>query len=158
MDRLAADALFMTAALEEAQKAYEKGEVPVGAVVVIGEEIISRAHNLRESTFDPTAHAETLAMREACRMINNWRLSDATLYVTKEPCIMCSGVMINSRLGRLVYGCSDAKGGGVGSLYKLLSDSRLNHQVEITSGVLEAESIEMLKSFFTSLRQNNLNQ
>ncbi|MBN2654803.1 MAG: nucleoside deaminase [Nitrospirae bacterium] len=158
MDRLAADTLFMTAALEEAQKAYEKGEVPVGAVVVIGEEIVSRAHNLRESSYDPTSHAETLAMREACIKISNWRLTDATLYVTKEPCIMCSGVMINSRLGRLVYGCSDAKGGGVGSLYQLLSDSRLNHQVEITSGVLEAESAELLKSFFSSLRQNNLNQ
>ena len=152
MDRLASDTLFMTAALEEAQKAYEKGEVPVGAVVVIGEEIVARAHNLRESTFDPTAHAETLAMREVCRMIDNWRLSDATLYVTKEPCIMCSGVMINSRLTRLVYGCSDSKGGGAESLYRLLSDSRLNHQVDITSGVMQTECAELLKRFFSSLR------
>ncbi|MDX9714607.1 MAG: tRNA adenosine(34) deaminase TadA [Dissulfurispiraceae bacterium] len=158
MDRLAADTLFMTAALEEAHKAYEKGEVPIGAVVVMNGNVISRSHNLCESMHDPTAHAETLAIRQACAKINNWRLTGATVYVTKEPCIMCSGVIINSRLSRLVYGCSDSKGGGVSSLYQLLSDSRLNHQVEITSGLLEAESMELLRSFFSSLRQNSLNQ
>jgi tRNA(adenine34) deaminase len=143
---------FMRLAIEEAQKAFAEGEVPVGAVLVIGGEVIAKAHNTRESSFDPTAHAETIAMREAAMKIKNWRLTDATLYATKEPCVMCAGVMINSRLGRLVYGCGDAKGGAVESLYRLLSDKRLNHQVEVVSGVLEEECAELLKKFFQARR------
>lgn len=142
----------MSLALEGAKAAFEEGEVPVGAVVVFDGKIIAQAHNKRESTFDPTAHAEILALREASQKVRNWRLSEASLYVTKEPCIMCAGAMLNSRLGRVVYGCSDPKGGGVRSLYRLLSDSRLNHRVEIVTGVLEEECSGLLKSFFAGLR------
>lgn len=142
----------MRFAIEEANNAFAAGEVPVGAVIVIDGEIVAAAYNLRESTNDPTAHAETLAMRAAARKIGNWRLTGATLYVTKEPCVMCSGVMVNSRLNRLVYGCHDHKGGAVSSLYRLLSDKRLNHQVEVVSGVLEKECADLLKRFFKERR------
>lgn len=143
----------MRLALEQAELAFAKGEVPVGAVVALGGEIVAAAHNLRETTFDPTAHAETLALRAAALELRSWRLSDAALYVTKEPCIMCSGVMLNARLGRLVYGCSDPKGGAVRSLYHLLSDPRLNHRAEVVSGVLEEESAALLRRFFKGLRE-----
>ncbi|MCL5061922.1 MAG: tRNA adenosine(34) deaminase TadA [Nitrospiraceae bacterium] len=143
---------FMRSALKEAEDAFNEDEVPVGAVVVINNEFVASAHNKRESCFDPTAHAEIIALREAARKIENWRLSDATLYVTKEPCIMCAGAMVNARLGRLVYGCGDTKGGAVRSLYQLLSDKRLNHQVEVVSGVLEEECAALLKRFFQSRR------
>src|SRR5690554_1750973 len=106
----------MKEALKEAEKAYKKGEIPVGALIVVNGEIISKAHNIKETTFDPTAHAEILAIREAARILGAWRLTDATLYVTKEPCIMCSGAIVNSRIKRLVYGCNDPKGGAVVSL------------------------------------------
>lgn len=153
MDRMASDTDFIRLALEDARLAFDEEEVPVGAVLVINNEIVVRAHNRRERTFDPTAHAETIALQEAARKIKNWRLTDATLYVTKEPCIMCAGVMINSRLGRLVYGCKDSKAGAVDSLYRILSDNRLNHQVEIVSGVLEDECALILKKFFEGLRR-----
>jgi tRNA(adenine34) deaminase len=146
------DIYFMRLALEEAGAAYEEGEVPVGALLVIDGEIICTARNCREANFDPTGHAEILAMRQAAQKIGNWRLSEATLYVTKEPCPMCAGAMINARLGKLVYGCGDVKGGAVANLYQLLSDSRLNHQVEIVSGVLEEESAQLLKRFFGERR------
>ena len=152
MDLMASDADFMISALKEAEKAFKKNEVPVGAVIVINNEIIARSFNKRESTFDPTAHAELLVLKSAARKVRNWRLSDATLYVTKEPCVMCAGAMVNARLGRLVFGCRDGKGGGVESLYNLLSDRRLNHQVEITSAVMEAECAFLLKSFFRARR------
>lgn len=142
----------MKVALMEAECALNEGEVPVGAVLVIDGKIISRAHNKREASFDPTAHAEMLVIREAASIINNWRLSYATLYVTKEPCIMCAGAMINARIQRLVFGCADNKGGAVSSLYRILSDSRLNHQVEVVSGVLEDKSRLLLKRFFGELR------
>ena len=142
----------MRQALAEAEAAYAGGEVPVGAVLVMGGEIIARAHNTREADFDPTGHAEVMAVREGCRRLGNWRLTDATLYVTKEPCVMCAGTMVNARLGRLVYGCGDTKGGAVNSLYRLLSDKRLNHQVGITSGVLEEECAALLRSFFRERR------
>lgn len=143
---------FMHIALKEAEKAFNEDEVPVGAVLVIDGEVISSTHNKRESCFDPTAHAEIMALREASRKIENWRLSDATLYVTKEPCIMCAGAMVNARLGRLVYGCQDIKAGAVQSLYHLLTDKRLNHQVEVVSGMLEEECAELLKRFFKNRR------
>lgn len=142
----------MRLALVDAEKAFSEGEVPVGAIVVINGEVIARARNKRESFFDPTAHAEIIALRRAARKIKNWRLSDATLYVTKEPCAMCGGAMVNARLGRLVYGCSDSKGGAVQSLYQLLSDKRLNHQVEVIRGVLEEECALLLKKFFQERR------
>lgn len=146
------DIYFMRLALEEANLAFNEGEVPVGAVLVINDDIIAKEHNCRETSNDPTGHAEILALKSGAREIENWRLAEATLYVTKEPCIMCAGAMVNARLGRLVYGCRDEKGGAVDSLYKLLSDRRLNHQVEVVSGVLEDESAEILKRFFQERR------
>jgi tRNA(adenine34) deaminase len=146
------DTFFMRLALEEAETAFHADEVPVGAVIVQGDAVIARTHNRRESSYDPTGHAELLALRIAAWKRRNWRLSDSTLYVTKEPCIMCAGVMINARLGRLVYGCRDNKGGAVDSLYTILSDKRLNHQVEVVSGVLEEECAEILKRFFRERR------
>ncbi len=148
------DLHFMRIALEEAQKAARKGEVPVGAVIVRDEEVLSRAHNLRETSHDPTAHAEVLAIREAARKLRNWRLLDSVLYVTKEPCPMCAAAIVHARIKRVVYGCRDPKGGAVESLYNILSDRRLNHQVEFSSGVLEEESAEILKGFFRERRQN----
>lgn len=146
------DILFMRMALEEAVYAFDKGEVPVGALVVRNGEIIGHAHNLRETTKDPSAHAEILALRAATGVSDSWRLLDATLYVTKEPCIMCSGAIINSRIPRLVYGCKDSKAGGVDSVYHILTDDRLNHQVTVVSGVLEDESAALLQRFFKERR------
>jgi tRNA(adenine34) deaminase len=143
---------FMQLALKEAEAAFEAGEVPVGAVIVQSGSVIARTHNCREASSDPTGHAELLALRVAAQKLRRWRLSDLTLYVTKEPCIMCAGAMVNARLGRLVYGCRDDKGGAAASLYSILSDKRLNHRVEVISGVLENECAEMLKRFFQELR------
>ena len=143
----------MKLALEEAGLAFLEGEVPVGAVLVgMRGCILSRAHNRRESLKDPTAHAEVVVLREGSGGSNTWRLHDAVLYVTKEPCIMCAGAMVNARLGRLVYGCSDPKGGAVESLYTILNDRRLNHQVEVVSGVLGDECAALLKAFFKKRR------
>jgi len=146
------DIRFMKLALEEATFAFAEGEVPVGSVLVIGDTVITKAHNNREYSNDPIGHAELLALKSGARETGNWRLSDATLYVTKEPCIMCAGAMVNARLGRLVYGCRDKKGGAVDSLYTLLTDQRLNHQVEVLSGVLEEECAGILKRFFRERR------
>jgi len=143
----------MRLALKEAGLAFSDGEVPVGAVLV-GKDcgIITVAHNRRESLLDPTAHAEVIALREGAKIVQNWRLSGAVLYVTKEPCVMCAGAMINARLGKLVYGCRDSKGGAVESLYTLLDDKRLNHRVDVVSGILEEECASLLKSFFQERR------
>ncbi|HLA00956.1 MAG TPA: tRNA adenosine(34) deaminase TadA [Thermodesulfovibrionales bacterium] len=146
------DEHFMRMALDEASIAYNEGEVPVGAVLVKDGKVISKAHNQREDSKDPTGHAEIIALKHGSREEDNWRLTGFTLYVTKEPCIMCAGAMVNARLGRLVYGCKDDKGGAVGSLYNILSDKRLNHQVEVVSGVLEEECSEILKRFFQHRR------
>ena len=146
------DIYFMRLALEEANLAFNEGEVPVGTVLVQEGVVIAKAHNSRETSNDPTGHAEILVLKSGAREIENWRLAEATLYVTKEPCIMCAGAMVNARLGRLVYGCRDEKGGAVDSLYKLLSDNRLNHQVEVVSGVLGDECAEILKRFFQERR------
>lgn len=142
----------MRVALQEAEIAFRKGEVPVGAVLVRNGEIIAKAHNQRETSKDPTAHAEIIVLRNSSGENDNWRLIDATLYVTKEPCIMCAGAIINARLRRLVYGCRDEKGGAVESLYQILSDRRLNHQVKVVSGILEEECAEILKKFFHERR------
>lgn len=142
----------MMEALAQAQEASAEGEVPVGAVLVIDGRVIAKARNHKERAHDPTGHAELNALQCGAKEIGKWRLSDATLYVTKEPCIMCAGAMVNARLGRLVYGCKDEKGGAVDSLYSLLSDKRLNHQVEVVSGVLEKECADILKKFFREKR------
>jgi len=146
------DIHFMRLALKEASLAYFEGEIPVGAVLVENGKIIATARNHRETLKDPTGHAEVLALKNGSQGNDNWRLTDTTLYVTKEPCIMCAGAMVNARLGRLVYGCKDEKGGAVDSLYNLLSDWRLNHQVEVVAGVLEEECAEILRRFFKSRR------
>jgi len=146
------DILFMRLALKEAALAFLAGEVPVGAVAVKDGEVISCSHNLREASKDPSAHAEILAIRDATKMSDSWRLAGLTLYVTKEPCIMCAGALVNSRISRLVYGCKDDKAGGVDSLYTILNDRRLNHQVEVVSGVLEDECAGILRKFFRERR------
>jgi tRNA(adenine34) deaminase len=146
------DVGFMKMALEEAAIAFHEGEVPVGAVLVKDGQVVASAHNCRESSRDPTGHAEILAIRNGAQKCGSWRLAGATLYVTKEPCIMCAGAIVNARLGRLVYGCRDEKGGAVDSLYCLLSDKRLNHQVEVLSGVLGEECAEILTRFFQDRR------
>ncbi|RJR20722.1 MAG: tRNA adenosine(34) deaminase TadA [Nitrospiraceae bacterium] len=142
------DEHFMRLALKEAEAAFEKGEVPVGAVLVADENVIAVAHNSKEATGDPTAHAELLVIREGAVKVGEWRMTDATLYVTKEPCVMCAGAMINARLERLVYGCRDERFGAANSRYQLLHDPGLNHQIRVVSGVLEHECAEILKRFF----------
>ena len=144
----------MKEALEEAKRAFEKDEPPVGAVVVRDGEIIARGHNLRENLQDPTAHAEMLAIRAAAAKLGRWRLSDCDIYVTLEPCIMCAGAMVLSRLNRLIYGAYDPKAGAVDSLMNLLSDQRLNHQMEVKSGILASESGDLLRRFFSSRRKS----
>jgi len=138
--------------LKEAGLAFQMGEVPVGAILVKDGEVVSSSHNLRETLKDPSAHAEILALRDATKISDSWRLSGATLYVTKEPCIMCAGALVNSRVARLVYGCRDEKAGGVDSLYRILSDGRLNHRVEVVSGVLGDECAALLRQFFRERR------
>jgi tRNA(adenine34) deaminase len=146
------DVLFMRAALEQAALACSLGEVPVGAIVARDGQVISRAHNRRELDQDPTAHAEVLAMRAASVELGSWRLSGCTLYVTLEPCAMCAGAAILARVDRCVFGCFDPKGGFVGSLADLSAWPELNHHFEVTSGVLQEESAEALKTFFRRLR------
>lgn len=153
MADLIEDEYFMKEAIKEAKRAEELKEVPIGAVIVIGDKIISRAHNLRESQQNAVAHAELLAIDRACRVRGSWRLEDATLYVTLEPCPMCSGAIILSRVKRVVYGAADPKGGCAGTFMNLLQDARFNHQCELTKGVLEDECGSMLSSFFRGLRE-----
>lgn len=143
---------YMRLAIEEAERAAAAGDVPVGAVLVAGGEVLASAHNMRERENDPTAHAEILALREGARKLGSWRLEGAALFVTKEPCPMCAGATVNARLGKLVYGCRDAKGGAAGSLFNIPGDPRLNHRVEVVSGVLEDECAGLLKSFFAAKR------
>lgn len=144
---------FMQEAIKEAHKAKEKLEVPIGAIVVLNGEIIGRGHNRREESNDATTHAEMLAIQEANRNLGNWRLEEAQLFVTLEPCPMCSGAMILSRVKELYYGASDPKGGTAGTLMNLLADERFNHQVQIESGLLEQECGELLSTFFRELRK-----
>ena len=146
------DEKFMREALAEARAAAAVGEVPIGAVVVRDGEIVARAHNRRELDQDPSAHAEFAALCAAARSLGRWRLSDCTVYVTLEPCCMCAGLMVNARVGRCVYGASDAKAGALGSLYDLNADSRLNHRFNVTAGVLADECRELLSSYFGGLR------
>lgn len=143
----------MERALMQAKTAFRHGEVPVGAVVVKDGKVISRGYNRRESDRDPTAHAELIAMRRAAKKLNSWRLTGCTLYVTLEPCPMCSGVIINSRIDRVVFGAYDAKAGCCTTLYHLCSDERFNHRTEILGGVNEDECGEILSRFFKEKRR-----
>ena len=144
---------FMRRALVAAELASGRGEVPVGAVVVVGGEIVSIAHNERETGSDPTAHAEILALRRAAAALGRWRLLDADLFVTMEPCPMCAGALVNARVRRLYFGCDDPKAGAVRTLFNFTEDSRLNHRVEVFPGVLAAEGAALLRGFFSRLRQ-----
>ncbi len=146
------DEQFMRLALAEAQKAMEAGEVPVGAVVVRGGEVIASAHNAPVGLSDPSAHAEVLALRRAAAAAGNYRLAGTTLYVTIEPCLMCAGAIVHARVSRLVFGATDPKGGAAVSLYRVLEDDRLNHRVEVAGGVLAAECGEILSRFFREKR------
>jgi len=144
---------YMQYAIEEAHKAYTLLEVPIGAVIIKDSEVIARAYNLRETAKSPLAHAEILAIEEAAKKLGGWRLTGATMYVTLEPCPMCAGAIYQSRISTLVYGADDPKAGAVKSLYSILNDPRLNHQVEVISGVLADESSKLLKKFFRELRK-----
>lgn len=149
---MTADETLMRAALEEARAAAEAGEVPIGAVAVIGGEVVARGQNRVLRDVDPTAHAEIVAMRAAAKAIANHRLVDCELFVTLEPCAMCAGAMIHARLGRLVYGAADPKAGAAGSVLEVLNHPRLNHQMLVTAGVLEQECGELLREFFRERR------
>ena len=144
---------YMREALAEAQIAYERGEIPVGAIAVHRGHIIGRGHNRREELADPSAHAEMIALREAAHVLGGWRLSGVTLYCTMEPCPMCAGAMVLARLPRLVYGVEDPKSGAAGSVFDIVRSPRLNHQVEVTKGVLAEESRDLLDLFFSDLRR-----
>jgi tRNA(adenine34) deaminase len=143
---------MMRLAVEEARRCLEAGDVPVGALVVRGDQVIAAAGNARERLQDPTAHAEVLALREASRAVGSWHLEGCTLYVTLEPCAMCAGALVLARIDRVVYGAADPKAGFAGSLGNLLQDSRLNHRPELTAGVLADECAELLTSFFRERR------
>jgi tRNA(adenine34) deaminase len=147
------DYKYMQMAVDEAMKAQALGEVPIGAIIVHDNKVIARAHNLRETTQNAVTHAELSAIQDACNVLGSWRLEETTLYVTLEPCPMCAGAILQSRIPRVVYGARDPKGGCVDSLYRLLNDPRFNHECEVTEGVLGNECGEMLTSFFKDIRQ-----
>lgn len=145
--------VFMKEALVEAKKAYEKNEVPIGAVIVQGGEIIARAHNLRETLQTTASHAEMLAINEANSQTGFWRLDEAILYTTVEPCMMCAGTIVQSRIKTVVYGARDEKAGCAGTIFNLVQEERFNHQCEVIGEVMEAECRELLSKFFRELRQ-----
>lgn len=146
------DEKYMRLALEEAKLAFDKQEVPVGAVMVHEGEVVAAAHNLKESLIDPTAHAEVLVLREAARRLGRWRLKGTHLYVTMEPCSMCAGAMVQARVSRLVFAVRDPKAGACGSVFNISREPRLNHCIEISSGMLEEEVQNLLQEFFSGLR------
>lgn len=149
------DEYFMNLAIEEAKKAERKGEVPIGAIVVCDNKVISKAHNLRQTTKNAIAHAEILALKKASSKLKTWHLVDCELYVTLEPCPMCSGAIINSRIKRVIFGAFDPKAGCCGSLYNLPLDTRFNHRPnEVLGGVLEKSCADMLTNFFKTIRKN----
>jgi tRNA(adenine34) deaminase len=147
------DSAFMQVALEQARAAAELGEVPVGAVVVLDGEVIASAHNRREIDASPSAHAEFLAITRASEALGRWRLSDCTVYVTLEPCVMCAGLMHQARIARCVYGAPDPKAGALGTLYAVHEDTRLNHSFAVEAGVCAEESADLLSTFFSRLRK-----
>ncbi len=146
------DDRYLALALKEALAAFDEGEVPVGAIVVLGGQVIGRGHNRREALGDPTAHAELLAITAAANHLGDWRLEGADIFVTKEPCPMCAGALINGRLARLVFGAWDEQAGCCGSLYQLCRDPRFNHQLEVAGGIMEIECKELLQRFFRRRR------
>jgi len=146
------DEKFMTQALKEAEKSANFDEVPVGAVIVKDGKIIARGHNLREHTNDPTAHAEIVAIRKACKKLNSWRLEDCTIYVTIEPCSMCAGALLWTRIKKIVYGAKDPKGGALNSSYSLFEVKNINHHPEIAGGVLEERCSSIMTTFFRNKR------
>lgn len=146
------DRTFMQLALDEAAKAIQHDDVPIGCVIVRGDRVVAAAHNERELRADPTAHAEVLALQAAARSAGTWRLDDATAYVTLEPCPMCAGALVLARVARLVYGPQDPKGGAAYSLYNIVQDPRLNHQIEVTPDVLVDECAAVLQRFFAERR------
>jgi tRNA(adenine34) deaminase len=146
------DQAWMELAIEEAKKAEQIGEVPIGAILIKDGEVVGKGYNLREINHDPTAHAEMVAIREACERLSAWRLLDCTLYVTLEPCPMCAGAIVQSRVKRVVYGTGDPKAGCAGTLMNLLQEPRFNHETEVTSGILQAECAALLTNFFRNLR------
>jgi tRNA(adenine34) deaminase len=147
-----ADAVFMQAALEEAQAAGARGEVPVGAVIVSEDHVVGRGGNRTILDCDPSAHAEIVALREAAKMLGNYRLLGTTLYVTIEPCAMCAGAMVQARIARLVYGAEDPKGGGVRSCFSIFDHPQINHRVEVSRGILAEEAAVLLQGFFAARR------
>jgi len=148
-----ADDRYMRIAIDQARIAEENGDVPIGAVIVHNGQIIAKAYNQREQLQDPTAHAEIIALTQASAALENWHLNDCTIYVTLEPCCMCAGALVLARMYRLVYGCDDPKTGAVKSLYNIVQDKRLNHRLEVTSGILADECGELLKQFFSIRRE-----
>jgi tRNA(adenine34) deaminase len=148
----ALDEYFMRLALREAEQSLEHGDVPIGAVVVTGGEVLAAAHNERELREDPTAHAELLALREAARRLGTWRILDSVLYVTLEPCAMCAGAIVLARVPRVVYGATDPKAGAAGSVLNVLAEPRLNHRPEVAGGLLAGACSELLSDFFASRR------
>jgi tRNA(adenine34) deaminase len=146
------DERYMRLAIEEARSAPDRDEVPVGCVIVQGDRVIGRGHNQRETLADPTAHAEVVALRQAAGILRTWHLEGTTAYVTVEPCCMCAGALVNARVGRLVYGIAQPKSGACESLYNIPQDPRLNHRLEVRSGVLAGESAELLRQFFRARR------
>jgi tRNA(adenine34) deaminase len=148
---------FMRVAIDQAEIARQNGDVPVGAVIVHEGHLIAKAYNQREQLNDPTAHAEIIALTQAAEAVGNWHLDDCTIYVTLEPCAMCAGALVLARMDRLVYGCDDPKTGACGSLYNIVQDERLNHQLEVTSGVLQKQCSELLGEFFAKRRTENKN-
>jgi tRNA(adenine34) deaminase len=152
------DEKYMQIAIEQAEIARANGDVPIGAVIVYQNQIIGKAYNQREQLKDPTAHAEIIALTQAAAFLETWRLNDCTIYVTLEPCPMCAGALVLARMKRLVYGCDDPKTGAVKSLYNIVQDERLNHRLEVTSGVLTDECSELLQEFFRKRRIENKTQ
>lgn len=146
------DLTYMRLALQEAKLAPAKGEVPIAAVLVLEDRVLAQVHNFREAWQDPTAHAEIVALREAANQLGTWRLTGTTLYVTMEPCAMCTGAIIQSRVSRLVFGTKDPKAGACGSVFNLPEERRLNHRVQVLGGVLERESQDLIQAFFRGLR------
>ncbi|OLO25197.1 tRNA adenosine(34) deaminase TadA [Alkalihalophilus pseudofirmus] len=153
MECITNDEYYMQIAIDEAKKAMDIKEVPIGAVIVKDDKVIARAYNLRETTKQAHAHAEMLAIEQACCQLDSWRLMDCTLYVTLEPCPMCAGAIVQSRIKRVVYGAVDPKAGCAGTFYNLVNDPRFNHQAEVSKGILADQCAQLLKDFFKTLRQ-----
>ncbi|MFA5251013.1 MAG: tRNA adenosine(34) deaminase TadA [Phycisphaerae bacterium] len=155
IDKPSIDEQFMRIAVDQAKIAEENGDVPIGAVIVHRNQIIAKAYNQREQLQDPTAHAEIIALTQAAAALENWHLNGCIMYVTLEPCPMCAGALVLSRMGKLVYGCDDPKTGAVKSLYNIVTDERLNHRLEVVSGVLADECAKKLQDFFRRRRGKN---